>query len=450
MMVHGVVGAALVPHPPILLHEVGGADSDRVSATRSAMGELSGWIASLNVDAMVLVDPHGPALRGEVPLLYADRAVGDLGQFRAREVTVDWPVDTVFTRELASASAESGIPARFIDRGDVVHLDHGAVVPLRLMEGFGIRLPLVYCGMPFVGRDTLGSFGRVIHEVARDRNLRVVTVASGDLSHRLTAGAPSGYDPQGEEFDRTVVRHLADGDGQAVFGMSDMLVERAGQCGYNPLLVALGSLADRPFHGRVYSYEGPFGVGYAVVGLVLDADGDEESPGPVELAEESLRHYLTQGEVMQPPSCPPPELQARGGAFVTLRKDGRLRGCMGTVEPTERNVASEIIRNAVSAGVRDPRFPPVTSEELSYLSFSVDVLGEPETVDGVQDLDPARYGVVVSRGSRRGVLLPGLEGVDTAEQQLEIACQKADLSPRDPGLKIQRFEVRRYGSHRGD
>ncbi len=445
-MAHGVVGAALVPHPPIVLPEVGGADSDRVSATRSAMGDLSGWIASLKVDTMVLIDPHGPALRGEIPLLHAHRARGSLAQFRAPDVMVDWPVDRAFTGELASTSMESGIPTRCIDRGDVLHLDHGAVVPLRLMEGFGIRLPLVYCGMPFVGRDTLRSFGRMIHETARDRKKRVVAVASGDLSHRLTPGAPSGYDPRGEEFDRAVVRHLGDGEPDGILDMSDSLVQDAGQCGYNPLLVALGSLADREFHGHVYSYEGPFGVGYAVVSMALAAD-PEGSSGPVELAEESLRHYLTEGETLQPPSCLPLELQERGGVFVTLRKDGRLRGCMGTVEPTEKNVASEIIRNAVTAGVRDPRFPPVTPEEIPHIDVSVDVLGEPETVGGVQDLDPTRYGVVVSRGARRGVLLPGLEGVDTPERQLEIACQKADLCTRDRGLRIQRFEVRRYGSH---
>lgn len=445
-MAYGVVGAALVPHPPIVLPEVGGADSDRVSATRTAMGELARWIASLKVDTLVLIDPHGPALRGEIPMAYAHRAAGNLAQFRAPDVAVDWPVDTAFTRELASSCAEAGIPVRSVDRGEVLQLDHGAVVPLRLMDGVGLRLPLVCCGMPFVERDTLRAFGGMIHHVARDCRKRVVTVASGDLSHRLTAGAPSGYDPRGEEFDRAIVRHLAEGEADEIFSISDVLVERAGQCGYNPLLVALGSLADRTFHGTVHSYEGPFGVGYAVVGLAPE-DEDEQAGGPVELAEQSLRHYLDEGEVMQAPSCPPRGLQNRGGTFVTLKKDGRLRGCMGTVEPTEANAASEIIRNAISAGVRDPRFPPVTSEELPSIEFAVDVLDEPEAVSGIEDLDPARYGVVVSRGARRGVLLPGLEGVDTPERQLEIACQKADLSPRDPGLRIQRFEVRRYSSH---
>ena len=131
------------------------------------------------------------------------------------------------------------------------------------------------------------------------------------------------------------------------------------------------------------------------------------------------------------------------GAFVSLHVDGRLRGCIGTIAPTRENVAWEIVQNAVSAGTRDPRFPEVQAQELDDLEYSVDVLGEPEPVDSAAQLDPRQYGVIVSCGQRRGLLLPDLEGVDTVEQQLDIARHKGGISPQEP-YQIQRFRVVRH------
>jgi AmmeMemoRadiSam system protein A len=132
----------------------------------------------------------------------------------------------------------------------------------------------------------------------------------------------------------------------------------------------------------------------------------------------------------------------RAAAFVSLKKGGQLRGCIGTILPLHDNLMEEIRENAISAGTRDPRFPAVRPEELEQLEYSVDVLSKPEPATR-EELDPSRYGVIVSRGHKRGVLLPDLEGVDTVEEQLEIALQKADIS-RNQGYGIERFEVIRY------
>ena len=123
--------------------------------------------------------------------------------------------------------------------------------------------------------------------------------------------------------------------------------------------------------------------------------------------------------------------------------DGRLRGCIGTIEPLRESLAREIIENAISAGTADPRFSPVTAGELPHLSYSVDVLLTPEKISGKKELDPKRYGVIVESGRRRGLLLPDLEGVNTAEEQLAIALQKAGISPGEP-YRLYRFLVRRY------
>ena len=147
---------------------------------------------------------------------------------------------------------------------------------------------------------------------------------------------------------------------------------------------------------------------------------------------------------MPVPDGLPPELTGRrAGAFVSIHRQGRLRGCIGTIAPTRGSLAEEIIHNAVSAAARDPRFDPIRPDELQWLDISVDVLGEPEDIESEDALDVKRYGVIVSRGRRRGLLLPDLEGVDTVRQQVDIARQKAGIGPREK-VALQRFEVVRH------
>lgn len=162
-----------------------------------------------------------------------------------------------------------------------------------------------------------------------------------------------------------------------------------------------------------------------------------------ELAKASVEEFVRRGSLTPLPGEPGPEMLERAGVFVCIKKNGELRGCIGTFLPCCENVAGEIIRNAVAAACQDPRFPPVTEEELVSLEYTVDVLSEPEKVNGLQDLDPRKYGVIVSSRGRRGLLLPDLEGVDTAEQQIGIASMKAGIGPGERP-EIMRFGVRRY------
>ncbi len=171
---------------------------------------------------------------------------------------------------------------------------------------------------------------------------------------------------------------------------------------------------------------------------------NREESWPVQLAKESLRYFLQHSQMLPQPASPlPADAAKRAGAFVSLKKHGQLRGCIGTILPTQTDVAREIIRNAVSAATEDPRFEPVEPAELAELEVSVDILGNPERVDSLDKLDPRRYGVIVRHGGRSGVLLPDLEGIDTAADQVAIACRKAGLHP-DAGIELYRFEVVRY------
>jgi hypothetical protein len=163
----------------------------------------------------------------------------------------------------------------------------------------------------------------------------------------------------------------------------------------------------------------------------------------VKLAKKTVEHFARTGKSIDPPSDLVPEMTEKAGAFVSLKIKGALRGCIGTFQPTTENVAAEIIQNAVSASTQDPRFPPVKSSELDDLEYSVDLLSEPEKISSKKELDPKKYGVIVKSGDRKGLLLPDLEGVDSADEQVSIASTKAGIYIGEE-VELYRFEVKRY------
>jgi MEMO1 family protein len=162
----------------------------------------------------------------------------------------------------------------------------------------------------------------------------------------------------------------------------------------------------------------------------------------VKLAMQAVHTYILSGRVLPVPIPLPPELASRAGVFVSIKKSGQLRGCIGTFSPTQGTMAQEIIINAIKSASEDPRFPPIAETEFAGLTFSVDVLSEPEVCTEDQ-LDPALFGVIVQRGWRRGLLLPDLEGVESVEEQLAIARRKARIAPDEP-VHLQRFTVERH------
>lgn len=169
-----------------------------------------------------------------------------------------------------------------------------------------------------------------------------------------------------------------------------------------------------------------------------------ECSSHVALAKAAIEEYVKHGRVIDPPENTPEELKNTcAGAFVCLKMHGELRGCIGTIEPVCHSLAEEIIENAISASTRDPRFLPVECDELDLLEVSVDVLSPPEEIDGPEQLDPKRFGVIVENGQRRGLLLPDLDGVDTSEQQIDIAKHKAFIYNSE-SIKLYRFMVERH------
>lgn len=171
----------------------------------------------------------------------------------------------------------------------------------------------------------------------------------------------------------------------------------------------------------------------------------KESSPHVALAKAAIERWVKERKILDPREKSEllEALRGKAGVFVSLKKRGELRGCIGTFQPTRENLAEEIVSNAISAASRDPRFPPVSLEELDELEISVDVLSDPEPVEDVSQLDPRRYGVIVQSGGRLGLLLPDLEGVNTVEEQLEIARRKAGIGQHEP-IHIYRFTVERH------
>lgn len=161
-----------------------------------------------------------------------------------------------------------------------------------------------------------------------------------------------------------------------------------------------------------------------------------------ELARQAVESYVRTGAVIEVPAEAPDRLLKPAGVFVSLKDHGRLRGCIGTIAPTEANAAAEIINSAIMAASQDPRFSPVEPADLTELTYSVDILGEPEEAGGPESLDPRRYGCIVECGGQRGLLLPDLEGVDTPAEQIAICRQKGGIGPTEP-VKLYRFTVER-------
>jgi len=180
----------------------------------------------------------------------------------------------------------------------------------------------------------------------------------------------------------------------------------------------------------------------------------------VELTKKTVETYINEGKIISPPDDLPKEfLERKSGTFVTIEKNGNLRGCIGTYLPTRQNIAEEIINNALATATEDYRFGPIQKEELPYLSYTVYILNEPELVKDTKELDPRKYGIIVKTVSisssedvvfnghfapKSGLLLPDLEGIDTVEQQISIACQKGGIDPTSEKILIYKFTVEKY------
>ena len=462
-----ILAAAAVPHPPLILPAIGRGEERSIQRTIDAYREVMRRVVSLRPDTVVLTSPHAALYQDYFHISPGERAAGDFGAFRHGELRIEAEYDAPFAKALAELCAAEDFPAGFLGERQAT-LDHGTMIPLYFLQealkeaAFSIRV--VRIGLSGLSAGEHYAFGQIIGACAERLGRRTVLLASGDLSHKLLAEGPYGFAEEGPAFDQLACEALGAGDFLRLLAVDADLAEGAAECGLRSFWIMAGALDRRAVEAELLSYEGPFGVGYGVAFLRAgEADasrniGDQfeallseriaavraREDALVRLARRSLETYVKSRAYLPVPDDLPPELLARrAGAFVSIRKDGKLRGCIGTILPTRKSLAEEIVCNAVSAGLHDPRFEQVTAGELPRLVYDVDVLTEPKPIASAAQLDVRRYGVIVQSGERRGLLLPDLAGIDTVEEQVRIARRKGNIGEREK-VQLWRFEVERH------
>ena len=464
-----VTAAIMVPHPPIILPEVGHGEEKKIRATADAYAEAARFAADADPDVIVVASPHSILYSDYFHISPGRRASGDMSRFGAGSVRISVDYDEPFVREIAACAERAGLPAGTLGERDR-SLDHGTMIPLYFLDKVMDlrRIPVVrmsLSGEPLADHYRLGM---CVAEASEKLGRKVLFVASGDLSHKCRAECPYGFAPEGPEYDKRIMDVMGSGDFARLFSFDEAFLDRAAECGHRSFVIMAGALDGKRVDVRRLSHEDTFGVGYGV--CVYSVSGEDDSreflrsyeeekkkrmkekyeggDEYIRLARASLEKYVKTGKMLgrseYPEDLPREMLEKQAGTFVSLHKDGRLRGCIGTIGPTKDCIADEIVGNAVSAAVRDPRFFPVQIPELPYLEISVDVLGDTEPIASPDELDVKRYGVIVSSGMKRGLLLPNLDGVDTIDEQIRIAREKGGIAENDPNIRLERFEVIRH------
>lgn len=475
----GILAAYVVPHPPLIIPTVGHGEEHGIQRTIDAYNTVAERIVQHSPDVIVLTSPHAPLYRDAFHITTTPALNGTMTQFNAPKTQLDATINLDLVAALQTCFDDQNIPYAESSWRDQ-DMDHATFIPLYFIQNAYERLvdeatpetasshsathkprwfdrptrhfayPLVRLGLSGLPSETHRKVGHCIAQALEDTDLNAVIIASGDLSHKLLPSGPYGYVKEGPAFDKEITRIFASNTLDQIFTMDPYLCNEAAECGLRSFEIMAGALETVEHTGKLLSYEGPFGVGYGIAAFECEETKqgkleEETHDAYIELARASLTSYITTGTKLAVPANLPPEMtHEKAGVFVSLHKHGNLRGCIGTIASTTNSIAEEIINNAIAASTRDPRFPAVSTDEISELEISVDVLHEPERIKDITQLDPKRYGIIVSKGFRRGLLLPNLERVDTAEEQVAIAKQKAGINPSESRVKLERFEVVRH------
>ena len=458
-----LLAAYMVPHPPMIVPDIGRGSERQVAETVRAYQAVADEIAELRPETVIVSSPHS--------VLYADyfhvspgkSAAGDFGRFGAPGVSFREEYDQELREVICSLAEAKGFPAGTLGERDR-HLDHGTMVPLYFIEQKYRDFRLIRTGLSGLPLTEHYAFGQIIREAAEQTGRKIVYIASGDLSHKLQEYGPYGYAPEGPEYDRRIMDVCSRGAFGEMLDFEESFCDKAAECGHRSFVIMAGVLDGLAVQARQLSHEDVTGVGYGICTFRPEGPSGErkfldiwsrkqaeelaakrgKEDSYVRLAREAIEQYVVSGNRIDIPEGIPAEMKVRkAGVFVSIHKDGRLRGCIGTILPVYGSVAEEIIHNAVSASTRDPRFDPIRPEELDRLEINVDVLTTPERIESRDELDVKRYGVIVSSGHKRGLLLPDLDGVDTVDEQVDIAMRKGGIQPREK-ITLERFEVIRH------
>jgi AmmeMemoRadiSam system protein A len=450
-----VTCAALMCHAPIVIPRIAGTRADECARTTAAMREVASRLCAHEPDVLVLISPHTPRDPKRFGVSRAAWLEGDFGRFGLSEVGVRMRGAPEAAEAVAEAAAKRDL-ATWSPSG--TQLDHGALVPMTFLVEAGYTGKVLLIALPYPDTGLEPTMGHAIADAARTLDQRFVVLASGDMSHRLTPGAPAGFHPRAKRFDQRFVELLTQGELGEATRLAGELRELAAEDVVDSCAVAAAAVGFDATGHRVFAYEGPFGVGYCEALLyegeapaTTDATATRARTEPprelLEVARDAIDARLRGARFVAPRLAAPWDRSR--GVFVTLRdSEGSLRGCIGHLEPQRDSLADEVAGCAVAAALHDSRFPRVEREELDDLRIEISLLSAAEPVHALSELDPRRYGVIVSRGDRRGVLLPEIEGVSTPREQVSIASKKAGIGPEEH-VTLERFEVVKLRDSRG-
>ncbi len=458
-----LLAAYMVPHPPMIIPDVGKGSEKQVQLTIQSYERVAEEIAGLSPETIIISSPHSIMYSDYFHISPGSKATGSFKDFNAPGVSFTEEYDTELIDEICRIADASDFPAGTLGEKNKA-LDHGTMVPL-----FFIRQKLPNCKIIRLGLSGLPltdhyKMGLIIQKAIDKIGRKVIYIASGDLSHKLKPYGPYGFSPEGPEYDARIMDVCKRAAFEELFDFEESFLNKAAECGHRSFVIMAGALDGLSVKATEYSHEDVTGVGYGICSFIpKDRDDTRHfldryldtlnktlnekrsaSDEYVKLARTTIEAYIKDRKILKIPDDIPDNLKnRRAGTFVSIHKHGYLRGCIGTIAPTKDSIAEEIIGNAISAATTDPRFDPITVDELPWLDINVDILGEPEDIDSPDQLDVKKYGVIVSCGYKRGLLLPDLDGVDTVDQQISIARQKGGIGEHEP-YNLQRFEVVRH------
>ena len=448
-----IIASVIVPHPPMIIPNVGKGSESQVLKTIESYNKISDLISELKPDTLIISSPHAPLFLDGYYVSSGNNLTGDLSRFGDKEDYFNEEIDQELVDAIEKVAKEDNVTIGL--RNEV--LDHGTMVPLYFINKKH-KYKIVVIGLSGQSLVDHYNMGIVIKKAVEKTNKRVVYVASGDLSHKLQEYGPYGFDEDGPIYDKRIMEDSKNADFYNYFNYSQSFLDKVAECGHPSFVMMAGALDGLDVETTFYSHEDITGVGYGILSYIpkefnsrrlfkekyLNEHKITISNDPyVSLAYKTINNYIKNNIIIDSNDVSKELLDNRAGVFVSIHKFGELRGCIGTFKPTRSCIAEEIIHNAISAATEDPRFDPITEEELEYLEINVDVLGETEEIKTKEELDPKRYGVIVTSGFKRGLLLPDLEGIDTVEEQIRIACRKAGITPNED-ISLQRFEVVRH------
>lgn len=467
-----IISAYMVPHPPITIKEISQERVNEVSETVDSYIKVAKQIAEDSPDTIIIISSHATIFGDYFHISPGDSAVGSFDSYGAPDVMFHVKYDKVLAKKISKVSLDSHIHSGSI--GHAEHqLDHGTMIPLYFINQFYSNYKIIRISITNFTPYVHYQFGRCIQQACESLHKKITVIASGDLSHYLTEKGPYGYRHEGPIFDSTFTNIMKETNFIDCFTFTPSFIDKAGVCGLKPFSVLAGCFDGQNVKSDFYSYQGNLGVGYALCSYHPENSASEPIPSRQfekiyrkkllsELRDRSLdehpyvllarmaleylvikKSFLTIKDISE--YIDSYLLNESSGVFVCIKKENTVRGCVGTVAPSTNCIAHEIITNSINAGFNDPRFPPISIDELPYLTYTVDIINSPEPICSIHELNINKYGVIVTTKEKRGLLLPNLSSITSEEQQVKIALKKAGIMEYE-NFQMQRFEVVRYSS----